>query len=526
MEKREKKKKLALIAGIILLLMVFLLFLYLFQRVFIKTEPEVTEDLQTVQNSKLHVYQKLPEMILEEESGSEIKLNQKLDGVSVLIYWASWCPHCIDSMSNMEDLIGDMEEAGAQVFLIDKLDGEKETKEQALELLESQNGKLETLFDVGCTAYEEIGLRMIPTTMVLNKEQRITSVLEGSVPSSSQAKAMLEEAKQGKASTMLSAIQKTLLNQEGGMNTNYTTTETAVPSGADVLSESQGIIMEFAAFTGNQPLFDQTWKYVKGQLYPEGLMPWVVTDKSSVTVNALIDDLRIISALQEAGNLWEGYEEDLDSYKDAIITYNSENGKLIDFYDTQSQQKANRFTLCYGDLQLLHSLKENDRRFRKIYDSTLETIQNGVISEEFPLYYSYYDYGEDKYVGKELNMAEALTTLLHLAQVDQLPLTAMEWLETKLEEGCIYAVYDIMGNPTENGYYESTSVYALTAMIALEEGREDLAGKAITRMEQFRVMDAENRFNGIFGETDGTGIYSFDQGMALLAYELYERKTK
>lgn len=522
----KQKKKIAFIVAIIFLLMAFLLFLYLFQTVIINTEPDVTEDLQAEQKNKLHVYQKLPEMVLEDESGGAVILNQKLEEVSVFIYWASWCPHCKDSMSNMEELTADMEAAGAQVFFINKLDGEKETKEQALEFLESQNGKTETLFDIECTAYEEIGLHMIPTTMVLNKEQRITSVLEGSIPSSSQAKAMIEEAKQGKAVTMLKAMQKTLFNGEGGMYTNYTTTETTIPSGTDVLSESLGIIMEYAAFTEKKSLFDQTWNYVKEHLFSEGLMPWVITDKSGVSVNALIDDFRIISALQEALNKWEGYKDDLDSYKEAIITYNMENKELIDFYDTESQQKADRFTLCYGDLQLLKSIKSKDRRFGKIYDTTLKTIQNGVISEEFPLYYSYYDYNAEKYVGKELNMTEALTTLLHLAEVNQLPREAMGWLETKLEEGCIYAVYDITGKPTENGYFESTAVYALTAMIALEEGREDLAGKAITRMEQFRVVDAENRFNGIFGGNDGTGIYSFDQGMALLAYELYERKTK
>ena len=77
------------------------------------------------------------------------------------------------------------------------------------------------------------------------------------------------------------------------------------------------------------------------------------------------------------------------------------------------------------------------------------------------------------------------------------------------------------------GYkYESTAIYGLVSMIAQTLGDETLANKALARMEDMRVFDSDNKINGAFGNADGTGIYSFDQCIALLTYSRFEESDE
>lgn len=473
-----------------------------------------------------HLFQQVPDTALLNAKGEQISLLETGKEAAVLLFWASWCPHCKDSLVQADTLRQTAENYNAQFLLVNKLDGEKETMEQALQALADNGVEAENLFDEQAKLYQSLGLKMIPTVLVLDSKGRVISMSEGSTPIKEQLEDMILEAENGKASMLSEKIIHHLQNPEGGIRTNYLEEAGSVPSGKDVLSESQGIMMEYAAFSKDAELFQRLWTYTESQMLEEGLVPWVISEETDSKVNALVDDLRIIGALREAVKSGQEYTDAYEAYLDAVYSWNTKDGRLVDFYDAESGRKAQRFTLCYGDLAVLADMEEQDKRFEEVYHNTLDLILNGRISEKFPLYYSYYDYHMQKYEGDRLNMAESLLTLLHLAEADKLPKEALEWIEREMDKGCIYAAYDIEGNPAKDGYYESTAVYALVTMIALAEGREELAGRAVTRMEQFRIWESGNELNGLFGNSDGTGIYSFDQGMALLAYQRYEGETK
>ncbi|WMC93729.1 TlpA family protein disulfide reductase [Kineothrix sp. MB12-C1] len=524
---KAKKSGIWIVSIVFLAMALFLLFFML--RTLFENEIQSGKEERkkaVYENQAVHLFQKMPDIVLEEEDGKEISPLKQGEGISVFLFWASYCPYCQESVEKMDILAQTAKSMGARFFAVDRLDGEKETKEKALHILEEKHVQTKTLFDKERKAYKEIGLNMVPTLLVTDNKGRIIAMSQGSTPTERQLQNMISEAKDGKAFTYSKQLLPLLMTEEGGIRTNYKTSEESIPSGEDILSESQGILMEYAALTGNKEMFDHLWTYTKSKMFPEGFMPWVISEKTDTAVNALVDDLRIIGAIQKAEIMQEENLAFYQQYLDAVFLYNTEEGRPVDFYDIKMEQKADRFTLCYGDMATLEQMKKNDKRYLEVYENTLDLIQNGRISEKFPLYYSYYDYTKQKYEGTRLNMAEAMTTLLHLAEVGELPDTAMDWIADELEKGCVYAAYDIDGSPSEDGYYESTSVYALIVMTALEEGREDIAGKAINKMEQFRIADAENEFYGIFGGSDGTGIYSFDQGMALLAYEYYERMTE
>lgn len=525
-QEKVKKNRIWIVSIIFLAAALFLLFLMLRVLFGSETQSGKMEGKKAASESEtVHLFQKMPDIVLTDEDGKEISLKMGED-ISVFLFWASYCPYCQEGIQKMDILAQTAESMGARFFPVDRLDGEKETKEQALHILEENQIQVKTFFDKERKAYKEIGLNMVPTLLVTDKKGRIIAMSQGSTPSKEQLQNMISEARDGKSYTCSNRLISLLMKEEGGIRTNYKTSEESIPSGEDVLSESQGILMEYAALAENEELFERLWTYAKSKMFPEGLMPWVITEKTDTKVNALVDDLRIIGAIQKAEKTDGENRIFYQQYLDGIYRYNIEEGKPVDFYDFGMGQKADRFTLCYGDLATLEQIKRTDERYEEVYENTLNLIQYGRISEKFPLYYSYYDYTKQKYEGTRLNMAEAMTTLLHLAEAGRLPDAAMDWIADELEKGCVYAAYDIDGSPSKDGYYESTSVYALIVMTALEQGRKDIAGKAINKMEQFRITDAENEFYGIFGNSDGTGIYSFDQGMALLAYECYERMTE
>lgn len=513
---KKKKNTRWLLPGILLALVAVLLFFIL--RIAVK--KEIPDKEPTAEEIKVHLYQKMPDTGLYDENAEVVMPFSGNTKAAVSLFWASYCPHCKDGVMQIDSLARTTEELGAEFLLINKLDGIKETEEQAFSMLNEMQINEPTLLDRDCAFYEALGLNMIPTVLVSDEKNRVICLSEGRVPTQWQLTQMILEAKTGKAAFLSEKIEARLMGEDGGIRTNYQEEGSAVPSGADVLSESQGIMMLYAALAGNEELLEKLFTFVNQNRFPEGLMPWVISDKTASQVNALVDDLRIVRGLYIAG-------KDIADYADAIYAYNTDMDCLVDFYDRESGEKANRFTLCYGDLYSLSLIKENDKRFEAVYENTRELMQNGRISETFPLYYSYYDYDQERYFGERLNMAEALTTLFYLAEAGNLPVEALDWLEKEMNErGCIYSAYDLEGNPAEDGFYESTAVYALTAMTALSQGREALAGKAINRMEQFRITEEESEFYGLFGNSDGTGIYSFDQGMALLAYEYFERKTE
>jgi uncharacterized membrane protein len=156
------------------------------------------------------------------------------------------------------------------------------------------------------------------------------------------------------------------------------------------------------------------------------------------------------------------------------------------------------------------------------YDKAVKVVTEGRISEEFPLYYSWYNYRTKEYEKDDLNAAEAMMTLLHLAEVDLLTEETITWLKTQMDLEGVKARYTVEGNIVEGYNYDSTAVYALVAMLAEEIDDMDLRGKALKKMEKMRINNTGYVYNGAFGLEDGSGIISFDQIMAMLAYAYTE----
>lgn len=437
----------------------------------------------------------------------------------VLLYWASWCPSCKEVLPRADALAETIAQAGGTLLLVNKTDGEKETLDTATQWLEETGITTQSIYDMDAAAYDALHMAYVPTVLVADARGIVTSFASGGVPQDAVLLSMLDEAKVGKGTWLETIIVSLLMGEDGGIHTSYLPEDDS-PTGDDVLSESQGMMMRYAAEARDMVVFDRVWQYVQAHLTEGGLAQWFSSDTGKTsTVNATLDDLRICHSLLEL----EDYAEAGKTYAEAIRRYVAPNDRLEDFYDFSLRKHAGQLTLCYADFAALQAMTDSDESWQTVYNNALAVVENGRISDAFPLYHARYEYASGTYSSDTLHMAEALLTLLHLAEVDRLPPDAYAWLRTRLlEDGYLYTRYTTDGAAATDGLFESSAVYAVTAMIAIAQDDLPLARMALTKLEALRVRDINSPFDGVLGNADGTGIHSFDQLSVLVAYQALE----
>ena len=448
-------------------------------------------------------------------NGSAVSLESLRGKPVLLLFWGSWCKYCKDQLALADSMRAVAEENGATVLLVDKLDPEKETREAALALLEQRNLGWDTWFDENLTAYKAWGLQLIPTSVVLRADGTVGAYATG-VLTEGEYRGLFEYALEGGDAATAAYVKKYLLNSEGGVQCSQKDSA-ATPGGHDVLSESQGMMMLYAAATEDRALFDRLWSYTRDKMEQDGLAVWYVTDAGEKgTANATLDDLRILQALMQANAQWGGYANEVQTVRDALYTRCTQQEKLVSFCDMPEGGKAQSLSLCYADLVLLRRLAQEDARFAAVAENAAALVQGGYISDAFPLYYAAYSYETEEYVQDDLNTAEALYTLWNLARADALPAQSLAWLKRQVEGEGLAARYHADGTVVDGYDYHSTAVYALAVLIGKESGDADLVRAALQKMERYRNTDAQSDAYGRFGETDDAA--AFDQCMPLLAY--------
>ncbi len=321
---------------------------------------------------------------------------------------------------------------------------------------------------------------------------------------------------------VLNFIERELVNEDGGIMTGYLPEKGVPLKNTDVLSESQGLVMEYAVGIRDKALFDKCFNYVNGKMRKDPLIAWVVTEKGPARVNSSVDDLRIYRVLRKAESIWGGYSQMLDNLERALRRYNTQDHRLVNQYDFKYRKKSDKLKLGFADFEALKLLGDSNPLWEQVCQNSLTTVENGYISGSFPVYYSEYDYSGKNYIQGDINMAEGMVTIVHLAKINKLRPETLKWLRRAIDGDGIFARYKTDGTVSPVGRYESTAIYGLACMAAKYAGDTELAEKALARMEAMQISRPGQKIDGAFGNSDGTGIYSFDQCIGLLAYGTVE----
>ncbi len=452
--------------------------------------------------------------------GSSTSLSAHLGKkLTLAMYWGSWCSYCEKQTELLLSMQNKLAARGVQVLLIDKMDPQKESLEAAQSTIKEKSIPFDWVIDQDLRVYNELGLHIIPTTFLLDANGRVLFCHAGTIESADELTAMLDYAQDSPQAQTEQFVKERLTTQDGGVQLHVQAQTDPSPSGQDVLAESQGLMMEYAALTKNTQLFASSYGYVQNHLDENGLLRWYGTNSDDTAkVNALLDDLRVLRALHSFG----GYDAAVSRQAEAISqNMRDENGRFVDFYTFANGEKAQRLTLCYLDWRALDVLLEQQPDCAESVQAAQQILEGGYLGDDFPFYANYYDYKTGTYDTGSLNMAEAMLTLLHQAEAGRLPDASLQWLRTQMQKNGIWARYDTSGHVVSGSEYQSAAVYALVGLIALQCGDDTLLTQAVSRMESFRCFDASSPLNGAFAPSMDE-VSSYDQCLALVLYAQME----
>jgi hypothetical protein len=292
-------------------------------------------------------------------------------------------------------------------------------------------------------------------------------------------------------------------------------------TGNQVLSESQGLWMQYCLLINDQKNFDKAYNFLKGKMIINNFISYrYVSEGELFNVTSAVDDFRIVGALLEAQVKWGN-----DKYKDRAIEYSQtmyetiiQKDNVVDFYDITYSAAGGCLTLCYADFKTMDTLIHVDERWKPIFDNSLKIIKEGYLGDSFPCFASFFDYSSNTYNTQQINMVQSLITAIHLADVNQCPEQTIDFIEKKVKSEELFGSYLRTGEPIDN--VNSTAVYALAAILGSKTGNKELEDAAISVMIQFQVLDNNSELYGGFADINTKDAFSFDNLNALIAMQM------
>lgn len=323
-------------------------------------------------------------------------------------------------------------------------------------------------------------------------------------------------------------IHNKLSGKDGGIHTNYLneSSQGDITKGHAVLSESQGLMLLYDLEKDDRESFDNNLNYIKNNMMlNNNLLSWRIDKNEKIQTSSTIDDLRVIKALLYADEKWNNKEYRKLALKIAKgiqkESLDKENYVLTDFYD--GYQKSDTTTLCYLDLPTLRMLSNLDyNSWKKVYDKSVEILNNGYVNDELPLYRkTYYRSGNSYDNYEDADTLLSMIVVLNKLEEGQDVSRTVEWIRKEFQEkGKIYALYNVnTNNPSSE--FESTSAYSMIVQIASIIGDKEIQKFAMDRIKAFQIKNKQSEVYGGFGAEDGTSVFSYDNLNALFAYRYY-----
>lgn len=346
-----------------------------------------------------------------------------------------------------------------------------------------------------------------------------TLIMPGSPASA--AKLTTQQVKQQQ---QLQRFVKQRLVAKKGIYTNYleTNQRADTASGHEMLSESAGLYLQHLALTGKKKQFRRFYRQTEKTFYAHHQFSYRYDPKTKkrASVNASVDDLRIMNSLWLYDRQFHSkrYKKTTNALYRGFKRHSLVNGRLYDYADGKTGKHAQTITLCYLDLKTLQHF-ERGRKGRRQLNQQLKLVKNGYLGAQVPLYKTRFNYVKNRYVAsKELNVVESLLTMLHLAQVKELPAASENWVQQQVSAGKLYNRYDQNGKALTKD--QSAGGYALAAMIGKATGNTKLYRSALQHVATFQVTTKASPLFGGLGDAATKQAYSFDNLTALVAYDL------
>lgn len=285
------------------------------------------------------------------------------------------------------------------------------------------------------------------------------------------------------------------------------------------LLESMGQVLEYADYTGNKKLKDETlrlvFKYFKTR---EGYLSWQIYEGKLQKATALIDEMRILKVLMQ-GERNKANEYYINVIKESLYNFSLQEGRWVDFYDARCREKADQISLFYIDLETMGMLAKEDARFAKPFKYAKNILMNSPVNE-YGFFPQAYDYKRKEYIyNSSVNMVENILTSMYYHQNGGNIERFVSFLKREIDRGHIYNHYYYDSTPSKE---ESTAVYALACQLFMQTGETLYADMCYAKMLAFQIKEGD--LKGGFGDLFSRTVYAYDQLEALKTIRMKEGK--
>lgn len=314
-------------------------------------------------------------------------------------------------------------------------------------------------------------------------------------------------------------IENKMLTKKG-IYTNYRkqSYEKDVARGHELLSESSGMWLQYFAYNHKYSDFRKFYRATKKTFDQKTQFSYRYTPSTNkkFDVNATLDDLRIIKALQiyadETGN--KTFKKEAATRFAMLAKNTMSNGKIASFYDVGTKKASVEGSLAYYDFLTLKYFETTTKQ-KKMYQKQLAVVKDGYLGDAFPLYSSSYNWQSKSYSDADLNTSEAMETLLHLAEIGKIKKVSLNWLEQQVKNNTLYNSYSVNGNVVSRSH--SAGSYANAAMIFATQGDKKMYRQTMKLVWKYQVKDKKSDIYGGIGIKHQNEAYSFNNLTTLLA---------
>lgn len=323
-----------------------------------------------------------------------------------------------------------------------------------------------------------------------------------------------------------------MMDGEGGVYTNLLNQNQTVDNpavGHAVLSESVGLMLEYADLANDKSLFDQEISLLTSRFIRNDTIQWVVPSPISDTVNSTVDNLRIVHYLLVGADL---FHEPLIkavalSIAGNLVKQNGSFGILTDSSDSNTQQPNPVVHVQFLDVATMQMLNPYIPQYTSIALNSKLMLQQallpqGLYASSFNVSSrSFFTYPGSTQIMIDANMAEQLLCAMHAlhAGLDISPfLSKLKSLFSANSER-LFTTVDRNGNFTT--HIESPAVYALAARLFAQTGNPYQAKECIFRLRSLQSHGEPspvNKYAGGFIDNQTKQAFSFDQLESLITF--------
>lgn len=139
------------------------------QELLLKKEEEINQYISKTKNTTFK------NTLLTSNEGEQVQLSDYKFRPKIVVFWASWCPDCQKELPIIQHLY-DKYQDKVDFFMVDIVDGERETLETSQQFLRNQGFTFPVYIDQDLQAFKFFDVKAIPTIFIVDKDGIVKQV--------------------------------------------------------------------------------------------------------------------------------------------------------------------------------------------------------------------------------------------------------------------------------------------------------------------------------------------------------------